>query len=93
MENMQNPKTGLFVEQTHHFMHTTAHCTAALELLDVKPLYKFKDLEKYKTDDGFNDLHALFGTVCALAELQNVLYDEVNTTKPLRLVLDRRPFI
>lgn len=265
---MQNPKTGLFVEQTHHFMHTTAHCTAALELLDAKPLYKFNDLEKYKTvdalvellesqdwlhnawrdshmgagiyaamklneevtkewedayfkwfwdnadpvtgfwkkgcidvnskklyqhmgggfhyyfnheyakrparfpekiidtcillyknkqigdddmvctcdkfgkfigflevdwiycitrslkqsgyrrqdcmdvlkdftngfldwlysidyktDDGFNDLHALFGTVCALAELQNVLYDEVNTTKPLRLVLDRRPFI
>ncbi|MBQ2614101.1 MAG: hypothetical protein IJB80_02075 [Clostridia bacterium] len=44
-------------------------------------------------DDGFNDLHALFGTVCALAELQQALPGFIQTKKPLRLVLDRRPFI
>ena len=47
----------------------------------------------FENDDGVNDLHMLFGTVCALAELQNALPGEVVSTKPLRLVLDRRPFI
>lgn len=45
------------------------------------------------TDDSFNDLHSLFGTICLLAELQLTLPDEIITEKPLRLVLDRRPFI
>ena len=45
------------------------------------------------TDDGLNDLHMLFGTVCALAELQAALPGEIKTRRPLRLVLDRRPFI
>ena len=47
----------------------------------------------HKTHDGFNDLHMLFGTSCALAELQTALPGEIETKKPLRLVLDRRPFI
>jgi len=47
----------------------------------------------YKTHDSFNDLHKLFGTCCALAEIQQYLIGEYETTKPLRLVLDRRPFI
>lgn len=47
----------------------------------------------HKTDDGFNDLHMLFGSVCALAELQAALPGEVITDRPLRLVLNRRPFI
>ncbi len=46
-----------------------------------------------KTDDKFNDLHMLFGAVCALAELQNALKGKFITERPLRLVLDRRPFI
>lgn len=45
------------------------------------------------THDSFNDLHMLFGTVCALAELQTALPGMIRTQKPLRLVLDRRPFI
>ena len=44
-------------------------------------------------DDGLNDLHALFGTLCALAELQQALPGLVRTARPLKLVLDRRPFI
>lgn len=45
------------------------------------------------TNDDWNDLHQLFGAMCALAELQAALPGEIRTTKPLRLVLDRRPFI
>lgn len=46
-----------------------------------------------ETDDGFNDLHMLFGAVCCLSELQLALPGEILTTKPLKNVLDRRPFI
>ncbi len=47
----------------------------------------------HKTDDRWNDLHFLFGAVCALAELQIALPGEIQTDYPLKLVLDRRPFI
>lgn len=47
----------------------------------------------YATDDVANDLHMLFGTVCCLAELEAALPGEIVSTRPLRLVLDRRPFI
>jgi hypothetical protein len=45
------------------------------------------------TDPGLDDLHSLFGTLCALAELQQALPGEIASPRPLRLVLDRRPFI
>ena len=45
------------------------------------------------TDGPLNDLHRLFGVVCALAEFQLALPGEVVTERPLRNVLDRRPFI
>ena len=45
------------------------------------------------TDAGLDDLHALFGAVCALAELQAACPGRIRTERPLRLVLDRRPFI
>lgn len=46
-----------------------------------------------ETDDGFNDLHMLFGSICALCELQLALPGELLSTIPLKNVLDRRPFI
>ncbi|MGH0036582.1 MAG: hypothetical protein ACQGVK_16265 [Myxococcota bacterium] len=46
-----------------------------------------------ETDLGLDDLHSLFGTLCALAELQQALPGELTSPRPLRLVLDRRPFI
>jgi hypothetical protein len=46
-----------------------------------------------ETDDGLNDLHLLFGALCCLAELQYALPGQIKTERPLRLVLDRRPFI
>ena len=47
----------------------------------------------FKNDESFNDLHMLFGACCALAELQSALPGKMLTSKPLKLVLDRRPFI
>ncbi len=52
----QDPQTGLFTEKTHHFIHTTAHCIAALELFDAKPDYPLTDLFKYKTKEGLYEL-------------------------------------
>lgn len=47
IQSMQNPETGLFHEKTHHPYHTVAHCTAALQLFDAKPLYPIKEFHKY----------------------------------------------
>lgn len=47
----------------------------------------------WEKDDEFNDLHMLFGAVCAIAELQMALPGKLVSTVPLKLVLDRRPFI
>lgn len=44
-------------------------------------------------DPGLDDLHALFGATSALAELQNAVPGEIESERPLRLVLDRRPFL
>lgn len=44
-------------------------------------------------EESLNDLHKLFGAVCCLAELQLALPGEVTSTVPLKIVLDRRPFI
>ena len=47
----------------------------------------------YSTDKNINDMHELFGGVCALAELQRALRGKLYSEVPLKLVLDRRPFI
>lgn len=52
IQKMQNPVTGLFTEETHHPIHTTAHCIAALELLDAKPLYPLTELKQYLDKDA-----------------------------------------
>jgi hypothetical protein len=44
-------------------------------------------------DEGLDDLHRLLGAVCALAELQRAAPGVLASDPPLRLVLDRRPFI
>jgi hypothetical protein len=44
-------------------------------------------------DAGLNDLHQLLGALSAFAELQSAVPGLVMTEQPLRLVLDRRPFI
>ena len=63
-------------------------------LLDFADIYvDYLNSLDYEKDEGFNDLHMLFGACCALAELQTALPGKIITEKPLRLVLDRRPFI
>ena len=47
----------------------------------------------WPNDPGANDVHLLFGVICCLAELQQALPGLIRSAKPLRLVLDRRPFI
>ena len=45
LQSHQDAETGLFIEKTafpHHAFHTTAHCTAALEVLDARPLHPFR---------------------------------------------------
>ena len=59
----------------------------------MKKYLKYMYSIDYEHDEGFNDLHMLFGAVCCLCELQSALPGKLITTKPLRLVLDRRPFI
>ncbi len=38
LRSLQNPQSGMYEEPTHHPIHTTAHCVAALELFDALPL-------------------------------------------------------
>ena len=47
----------------------------------------------YEKNEYWNDMHMLFGGLCALAELQIALPGEIISDFPLKLVLDRRPFI
>lgn len=52
MQGLQDPQTGMFREPTHHPIHTTAHCVAALELFDARPLYPLDELRPYTTRAG-----------------------------------------
>ncbi len=44
LQGLQDAESGLFKEPTHHPIHTTAHCIAALELFDARPRYPLKAL-------------------------------------------------
>jgi hypothetical protein len=72
--------------------HRGAEARRALSAFAERHLTFLASLDP-ATDEGLDDLHALFGTVCSLAELQAVLGDRLPSDPPLRLVLDRRPFI
>ena len=52
LRGMQDPQSGLYSEPTHHTIHTTAHCLAALELFDASPLYPCTALTEYTTEEG-----------------------------------------
>ena len=75
--------------QTPHRFYDIRERLAAF----TKDYLEFWRSADYASDDTINDLHMLFGGVCALAELQQTLRGELISDKPLRLVLDRRPFI
>lgn len=72
--------------------HRFAEATRALEAFAERYVGFLLGLDP-ATDAGLDDLHSLFGAVCALAELQAACPARLRTERPLRLVLDRRPFI
>ena len=72
--------------------HRFWECKDALEKYAEAYIQVLLDVD-YEHDESFNDLHMLFGAVCALAELQVALPGKILTSRPLKLVLDRRPFI
>lgn len=47
LQGFQDEESGLFMESTHHVIHTTARCINALHLLGAKPLYPFTELDEY----------------------------------------------
>ncbi|MFX3639953.1 MAG: hypothetical protein ACE3L7_15060 [Candidatus Pristimantibacillus sp.] len=44
-------------------------------------------------EEVYEDLHTLCGTVCALAIVQSVIPEQIESDRQLKKVLDRRPFI
>ena len=72
--------------------HRFYEAKEALEIYADKYLDMMCSLD-YENNVRFNDLHSLFGATCCLAELQSALPGKIITSKPLRLVLDRRPCI
>lgn len=56
LQGMQDPQSGLYYEGTHHTIHTTAHCTAALELFDARPRYPLTGMKKYLDREGLYEL-------------------------------------
>lgn len=76
-------------EQTHHRYDEVK---AILREFTEEYMVFWNNVD-WETNESVNDLHALFGSVCAFAELQRVLRGEFRSDKPLKLVLDRRPFI
>ncbi len=45
------------------------------------------------TSEEMNDLNTLFALVCALAVLQDAMPGYIRSSKPYKLVLDKRPFL
>jgi hypothetical protein len=52
LQNLQDPDTGLFREETHHPYHTTAHCVAALELFDAKPKFPLREMQRHGSPEA-----------------------------------------
>lgn len=55
LQGFQNADTGMFTEATHHPIHTTAHCVAALELFDATAAYPLRDLAVYQEISAMED--------------------------------------
>ena len=72
--------------------HRYDECVVVLKTFADQYLDFLLTLEP-ETSEDYNDLHLVFGSVCCVAELQQFLRGYLHTKKPLRLVLDRRPFI
>ena len=94
-------KTATFIEIDWIFCLTRAQRQTPYRFAEVREhledfAEKYLDFwfhADWEKNESINDLHMLFGGCCGLAELQQVLRGKLLSDKPLRLVLDRRPFI
>ena len=59
----------------------------------AKGYITFLNQVDWEKDGGANEIHMVFGVICCLAELQSALPGVISSPLPLRLTLDRRPFI
>lgn len=72
--------------------HRRQEAVAALAVVAARALERLSDRSHLESEE-FDDLHNIFGGLCAVAELQLALPGRIRTERPLRFVLDRRPFI
>ena len=77
---------------TRQTPHRRKEAVQALEVVCRRVVARLSDTS-YVHSPEFDDLHTMFGALCAVAELQQALPGSIRTPRPLRLVLDRRPFI
>jgi len=72
--------------------HRWDEVTVALTDFTERVLQLLTDPD-YLDSEAADDVHVMFGAICTVAELQRALPGTIHTPRPLRLVLDRRPFI
>lgn len=72
--------------------YRAAESRAVIEAIAEKLVASVLHLDP-ATDAGLDDLHTLFAGLCSLAVIEEALPGFLRTPKPLRLVLDRRPFL
>ena len=75
-------RAGIRYEETQKILREIADGLIP-QLLSMDPLQS----------ETLNDLNTLFALVCALAVLQDALPGYIRTSKPLKLVLEKRPFL
>lgn len=76
------------MQQTPHRFEEAREC-----LEDFAEDYCKHWLENFHNIKSVDDMHGLFGSVCCFAELQRALRGKLYSEIPMKLVLDRRPFI
>lgn len=76
----------------HQCGHRFRDVIAALTVIADRVVTLLND-DDYRTSAKFDDVHETLGAMCAVAELQQALPGVIHTPRPLKLVLDRRPFI
>ncbi len=75
-----------------HSGHRFDESRAALKATAIAHFDRLEKIDHHN-DPNWNDLHNLFGRVCAWSELQLALPGLIRSRRPLKNVLDRRPFI
>ncbi|WP_232662978.1 hypothetical protein [Pseudonocardia sp. TRM90224] len=73
--------------------HRRDEVAAALSEVADRVAERVNDEGHRNQDNYFRTVHGLLGTVCTVAELQQAVPGSFHTPRPLRHVLDRRPFI